>query len=105
MKLYFSNDRAWIGECAMDAHSFTEVPDEKDPRWIKGKPTIFDAQVLTLCHFYPSGRLGAVVEMKCSKPFSMYPNHQPFDGAVAWMLLSAVKQQWRSDGNENERSQ
>lgn len=86
-KLFIAADRAWIGECRQDAHTELPIPAADDPRWIQGVPTALDTQVLTLCPFYPSGRLDVSVEIKRSQPLSRYPNHPPFQGCKAWMHI------------------
>jgi hypothetical protein len=82
----------WVGRTPADAVATAPLPAEDDPRWISGKPTVLDTQVLTLCPFYPSGQLGVSVERKSSHPLGRYPNHPPFEGARAWMPLDRV--QW-----------
>ena len=89
--LYFSDSRAWVGDCAQDATHSMSVPDPEDHRWIIGRPTVLDTRVLTLSPFYPSGRLGCCVEYKESKPFTLYPNHPSFGGCVAWMHLETLR--------------
>lgn len=80
----------WVGRTPAEAVARAPVPASDDPRWQKGKPEVLDTPVLTLSPFSPSGRLGAKVEQKARHPQFRYPNHPPFDGAVAWMPLEAL---------------
>lgn len=95
--LYFSENRSWVGERGVpqDAITACEVPAVEDPRWIQGNPKwipeLMDVPVLTLSPFYPSGRLGACVEMQSSKPPIMKPNYPSFAGCMAWMKLESLR--------------
>lgn len=87
---------AWVGEVSadhfpQDAVARAPLPSSDDPRWQPGRPTALDVQVLTLSPFYPSQRLGVTVEQKTSRPLFRHPNHPPFEGAVAWMPLGAIR--------------
>lgn len=96
-KIYFAADRTWVGEVWVgryprDATHEADIPEITDPRWIQGKPRMLDTSVLTLSPFYPSKRLDVCVERKSSNPIGQYPNHPPFEGAVAWMSLEALRE-------------
>ena len=107
-KVYFAADRAWVGEvwvgrCPADATHEADIPEISDPRWTPGKPSLLDTSVLTLSPFAPSNRLGACVEMKSSNPITLYPNHPPFAGVVAWMDLDALRETATPVQNEKSR--
>lgn len=74
-----------------------EIPDGQDSVWNKGNPAhvdgVLDKQVLTLSSFYPSGKLGAALEVKSSSPIGMYPNHPAFEGAKFWLLVEDLRDQ------------
>jgi hypothetical protein len=66
------------------------IPDVNDLRWIDGMLNVLDVDVLTLSHFYPSGKLGACIERKSSIPPIMAVNHPAFTGCVKWMLIDML---------------
>lgn len=102
-KLYFSEDRAWVGDTSQDATHQIDIPDATDTRWIQGVPSILDKSVLTLSPFYPSGRLDVCVESKSSRSPVMQPNHPAFQGAVAWMHLDALREMATPVQKQNSR--
>lgn len=81
-------------ENGFDATHWCALPSETDPRWRQGNPwhhpDAQDVGVLTLSHFYPSGRLGVTHERK--RPGAREDvNHPAFVGAVAWMPASELR--------------
>jgi len=97
-RIYFRVDgTAWVGEQWVGRYPegithFSELPTTDDPRWIPGKPSVQDEQVVTLCPFNPSGRLGICIEMDASRPLLRgIARHPPFAGAKWWMPLNLVR--------------
>lgn len=81
-------------ESGFEATHWCDIPSERDARWRPGNPFhIPEAEgkgVLTLCPFYPSGRLGVCWERKTlgSRRDVNFPT---FDGAKAWMLADELR--------------
>lgn len=73
-----------------------EVPGEKDAVWRKGNPShiddLIDKQVLTLSPFYPSGNLGASIEVRKTSSLGQYPNHPPFEGVKQWLPVEELRE-------------
>ncbi len=98
-RIYFRADgTAWVGEYFVgrypdEATRVAELPPADDARWRPGKPYVQDEQVVTLCPFYPSGRLGVCIEIyRSTSPFLRSANHPPFEGAQKWMPLTCVRE-------------
>ncbi len=96
----------WVGDCiyrdgkpvyphgrpenGFNAVAWAELPSEDDSRWKTTRPPL-DTRVLTLCPWYPSGKLNVQIEEKQSKPFFRNPNHPPFHAMKGWMFLDELK--------------
>jgi len=77
-------------ENGFEAVAWAELPQEDDSRWKTNQPP-FDTRVLTLCPWYPSGKLNVQIEEKMSKPFFRNPNHPPFFAMKGWMFIDELK--------------
>lgn len=80
-----------VGECALDATHKALLPSADDVNWFQGKPPYnHPYEVLTLNHCYPSGVIITIEKYRTNPSIFQYPNHNPFDGTIAWMPLDKI---------------